>query len=134
LTFLIDSTLWVDFFRAKTPAAVKHQIIPFIDAAEAVLCEPVRFEILRASFRRERPRIEATFATLPLLADPPDLWESAAALGQKCVEARFIPPAIDLLIAQTALAHAAEVITFDSHFTEIARVSSLQVRLLRRAA
>lgn len=89
---LIDSTLWVDYFRAKTPTHIKEQIIPFVDAADAVLCDPVRFEILRACFRSERARIERTFDTLPLLATPRDLWEKSAALGQQCVEGRIRNP------------------------------------------
>src|SRR5947208_2952007 len=82
VTLLIDSTLWVDYFRSKTPLSVKQQIIQFVDAAEAALCEPVRFEIVRAALRRERSRIELAFATLPLLPSPSNLWQAAALLGQ----------------------------------------------------
>ena len=132
MTVLIDSSLWVDYFRTRTPAKIKQQTIAFIDSPEAFLCEPVKFEILRASLRNERSRIETTFATVPLLPTPKDLWHRSAALGERCVDAGFIVPAIDLLIAQVCLEHDAEVVTFDAHFAELGRVAPLKVRLLRR--
>lgn len=133
MSLLIDSSLWVDYFRPKTPVKIKQQIAPFINSADAVLCEPIKFEILRASPRRERAGIEALFATFPLLETPLDLWPHAATLGTKCADAGFNPPALDLIIAQVALEYQCELVTFDSHFLEIARVSPLKVQSLKRA-
>ena len=124
----------MDYFRPKTPLRIKQQIISYIDSRDAVLCEPTRFEILRASFRNERSNIEAVFATIPMVQTPGDLWDKSSNLGQKCVEAGFTVPAIDLLIAQIALHHRIELITFDSHFDEIAKVLPLKVRLLQRGS
>jgi predicted nucleic acid-binding protein len=132
VSLIIDSTLWVDYFRPKTPRKIKERVILFIDSADAMLCHPVRFEILRAALRNERSRIEATFESMPMLATPDNLWEEATELGQKCHAAGMNPPAIDLLIARVGLNHDAEVITFDAHFGEIAKVSPLRVRLLSR--
>jgi predicted nucleic acid-binding protein len=53
-------------------------------------------------------------------------------LGQKCVDNGFLPPAIDLLIAQVCLHHDVPLITFDAHFQQIAEVSPLKVDLVRR--
>jgi predicted nucleic acid-binding protein len=134
VSLLIDSSLWVDYFRARTAARIKQLVAPFINSPEAVLCEPIRFEILRASFRNERTAINAVFATLPLLQTPADLWQNAAELGNKCADAGFSPPAMDLLIAQLAFAHRTDLVTFDSHFADIARVlGALKVQLLERA-
>src|SRR5687767_824570 len=129
---LIDSTLWIDYFRARTPPRVKQQVIPFIDAADAVLCEPVRFEILSAALRRERRQIEETFQTLPLLASPANLWLAATSLGQQCLDRGLQPRSLDLLIAAICLHHAAELVTFDAHFAQIARICPLRVNLLPR--
>src|SRR5437667_4607540 len=131
---LIDSSLWVDYFRAKTPAPVKQQVVSEIDSAEALLCVPVRFEIERAALRAERARIEQVFATVPLLSQPPDLWKEATALGQRCLDAGIHPRSLDLLIAQVAQHHQVEVVTFDTHFAAIAKASALKVRLLIRAS
>ena len=130
---LIDSTLWVDYFRAKTPNAVKEQVVSVVNEPDAVLCHPVRFEILRAALRSERRLIEEAFATIPLVSSPPDLWEQSALLGQRCLDAGFRPPPIDLLIAQVSLHHDLEIATFDQHFSEVAKTCRLKVRLLVRA-
>src|SRR6266446_7235571 len=129
---LIDSSLWIDYFRSTTPAAIKRQVIPFVDSPDGLLCEPVRFEILRAARRNERSRIEETFATVPLLVTPADLWRQAIQLGQQCVDARIQPRSLDLLIAIVCLHHKVEIVTFDSDFAELARACPLKVCLLSR--
>ena len=131
---VIDSSLWVDYFRRGTPRSVLEQVIGLVDDADALLCEPVRFEILRAALRAERKRIDAVFDTIPLLPSPHDLWHQAALLGQRCLDAGFHPRTMDLLIAQVALHHGAELMTFDKHFADIARVTPLKLQLLKRAA
>lgn len=131
---LIESSLWVDFTRHKSPGTLKALIMPWIVDPAAVLCEPVIFEILRHATKAERRPLEAQFATLPVLADPPDLWQRATKLGQACRQHGFTPGAIDLLIAAVALHHDAEVVTFDADYRLISRATSLRVQLLTRAA
>jgi len=129
---LIDSSLWVDYFRAKTPAAIKRQVVQFIDSADAMLCEPIWFEILRAAHASERASAERAFATLPLLPAPADIWEKAIKLGQRCVDAGIYVHGMDLLIAVICLDHEATLVTFDSHFPDISKVCPLKVHLLSR--
>ena len=131
---LIDSTLWVDYFRARTPVRIKEQVIPFIDDAEAAICEPVRFEILSAALRGERKQIEETFSTMPILSAPANLWRAATVLGQRCIDEGVQPRSMDLLIAIICLHHEAELVTFDNHFAQIAKACPLKILLLIRAA
>jgi len=81
---------------------------------------------------KERPLIEAQFASLPLLPTPVALWRDAAHLGQACRDQGFTAGSIDLVIAALALHHHAELITSDQDFTSIAASSELQVTLLSR--
>jgi PIN domain len=71
-------------------------------------------------------------ATVPVLPTPTELWSAARVLGQKCLDRGFLPPAIDLLIAQVCLYHEVPLITFDTHFRQVAEVSLLKVDLVRR--
>jgi predicted nucleic acid-binding protein len=130
---LIDSSLWVDYFRLKTPQKTKDQVVQFIDDEQALLCEPVRFEILRASLRTERRRLEETFATLPLLPTPADIWQRAIDVGQQCMDRGVKARPMDLLIATVCMHHLVEIVTFDAHFAQIAKVCPLNVQLLTRA-
>jgi predicted nucleic acid-binding protein len=127
---LIETSLWVDFTRRKTPPERKAAIHPWILDPQACLCEPVAFEVLRHATAEERPQIEAQFTTLPLLETPPLLWRDATRLGQQCRDQGFTAGTLDLLIAALAIHHDAELITFDSDYTAISQASALRVTLI----
>jgi predicted nucleic acid-binding protein len=129
---LIESSLWVDFTRRKSPPSLKRLIEPWILDPAAILCEPVIFEILRHATAQERPQIQAQFSTLPILATPPHIWRDATRLGQKCRDLGFNAGSLDLVIAAIAIHHDAELITFDAEFLAISHHSTLRVRLLSR--
>jgi predicted nucleic acid-binding protein len=133
VSYIIDSSIWVDFFRGSSPAALKHQAAKLIEDERATLCEPVLFELLRAAPAAARKNIQAQLDLIPLVSTPHGLWRDAAQLGQKCLARGFVPPAMDVLIAQVCLAHNLELVTYDQHFPAIARVSPLRVRVLDRA-
>ncbi len=79
---LIDTSLWIDFTRTRSPQSIKRFIAPYILHPDAHLAEPVMFEILRHATAAEARQLTQQFATLPLLATPPLLWTQAADLGQ----------------------------------------------------
>src|SRR2546428_3971976 len=120
---LIDSSIWVDYFRRNTSLSVKKQINQIINSPEIATCEPVIFELLRAVSKSDAARLQGFFDTFPLLPTPPSLWREATLLGQACVAAGSFAPSIDLLIAQVSLYHDAELTTFDEHFQRVAKVS-----------
>lgn len=130
---LIECSLWVAFTRAKTTPERKAAIHRWILDPEACLCEPVAFEVLRHATPPERPRIEAQFATLPLLATPPQLWRDAARLGQKCRDHGITAGSLDLLIAALAIHHEAELVTFDTDYKATGRACHLRVTCLPKS-
>ena len=129
---VIDSSIWVDCLRRESSETLRRQTRAIIIAGDSFLCEPVIFELLRAVPKRDRARTEALIATVPVLPTPDDLWNTARILGQKCIDNGFLPPAIDLLIAQICIHNNAPIVTFDAHFRQISEVSSLKVNLLER--
>lgn len=129
---LIDSSLWIDYFRPKTPRSVKRLIDHIVSGADVVTCEPVLFELMRATSRRESAMLAEYFATIPVLPTPETLWKEAGVLGQKCFAAGVLPRSLDLLIAQVSLHHDSTLTTFDDHFEQIATVCQLNVNLLLR--
>ncbi len=129
---LIDTSLWIDFTRTRSPRTLKRFIAPFILDPDAHLAEPITFEILRHATPVEAKQLTQQFQTLPMLATPPLLWSGAAELGQACRQKNITVHSLDLLIATIALHHGAEVVTFDDDFQRIAGVSKLQVKVLKR--
>ena len=132
MIMLLDSSLWVDFTRARSPAPLKKFIAPFVLNPEAHLAEPVRFELLRSARPDEIRQLEAQFATLPKLTTPADLWQRAIGLGQACRQFGRTVFSIDLLVAAVALHHNALLVSFDADFEAIASVSELRLQRLDR--
>jgi predicted nucleic acid-binding protein len=129
---LIESSLWVDFTRRKSPLALKKLIQPWILDPLACLCEPIAFEVLRHATSQEQAWINAQFDTLPLLQTPVHIWRDATRLGQRCRAQGFMAGSLDLVIASLAIHHNAELVTFDADYLAIARVSELRVIHLSR--
>jgi predicted nucleic acid-binding protein len=131
---VVDSSVWVEFFRASTPTPVRRLVEPYVRARDVALCEPVVFEILRAAPAVQRSAIETLFRLLPVLDTPGSLWRDACRLGQKCAQAGLAVGGMDLLIAQVCLHHATRLVTLDRQFEQIASIVALNVHLLERPA
>jgi predicted nucleic acid-binding protein len=134
MTLLLDTSLWIDFTRARSPAPLKQFIAPFVLDPEAHLAEPVRFEMLRSARPDETRQLTAQFATLPTLSTPADLWQRAIDLGQACRQIGQTVLSLDLLVAAVALHHNALLVSFDADFETIASVSELRLQRLKRPA
>ena len=132
MTLLLDTSLWIDFTRARSPESLKRFIAPYVLDPTAHLADPVVFEVLRSAKPHEARLLEAQFATMPCLTSPPQLWSQAATLGQACRQSGLTVASLDLLIAAVALHHNAAVVSFDADFEAIASISALRVQPLRR--
>lgn len=132
MALLLDTSLWIDFTRARSPVALKQFIAPYVLDPEAHLAEPVRFEVLRSARPEEARLLEAQFDSLPCLPTPTDLWQRAIALGQACRQVGRTLLSLDLLVAAVALHHNAELVSFDTDFEAIASVSELRLQRLQR--
>ncbi len=132
MTLLLDTSLWIDFTRVRSPSHLKQFIAPFVLDPQAHLAEPVRFELLRSARPEEARLLEAQFATMPSLPTPADLWQQAIGLGQACRQIGRTVLSLDLLVAAVALHHAAVLVSFDADFDAIASVSELRLNRLVR--
>jgi predicted nucleic acid-binding protein len=132
MAVMVETSLWVDHLRASTPRAVKDQVLPIVNERNICIVEPVLFELMANVPRRDRRRLENYFALVPVLPAHGTLWDDATSLGQKCVDAGLTLPSMDLLIAAAAIHHNADVVTFDAHFADIAKLSSLRANVLTR--
>ncbi len=91
MTFLLDTSLWIDFTPTRRPASLKQFIASYVLDPEAHLAEPVRIGVLRSARSEEARLLEAQFATLPCQATPAHLWQRAIDLGQACRPWRSCP-------------------------------------------
>jgi predicted nucleic acid-binding protein len=131
VALLLDANLWIGLIRVKSPLRLKELIAPSVADPRACLAEPIVFEVLRGATDVEARRLAEYFETLPILANPAALWSDGVELGRQCMQKGISPGSIDLLISVIALHHAAELVTFDEGFSQIAKVSDLQIKLLK---
>ena len=129
---IIDTCVWIVHLRERTPAATREIAEAAVHSEDALLCEPVRFELLCGASRRERPPLLRRLETMPLLSTPPRLWPEAATLAAKAADAGLRLPSLDLLLAALCIHHAVALTTFDVHFRDLAKLSALRVNLLVR--
>jgi predicted nucleic acid-binding protein len=130
---VIDTSVWIDHLRERTPDATRQIADSAVNEADALLCEQVRFELLYGASRRERPPLLRRLATMPLLHTPPRLWHDASDLAATACDAGLRVPSVDLLIAALCIHHDVALTTFDGHFGKLAKLSKLRVNLLIRS-
>ena len=131
---VIETCVWIDHLRKGTPEATRQMADAAINDADALLCEPVRFELLNGASRKERPLLLRRLETMPLLHTPPALWAEASKLAAAACDAGVRVPSLDLLLAALCIHHDVALTTFDAHFGDLGKLSKLRVNLLIRAA
>jgi predicted nucleic acid-binding protein len=129
---LIDTSLWVDLTRPRSPATLKALARTHVDHLDACVAEPIVFELFRFASDAETRVLTELFGVVPLLITPDDLWSRAANLGRQCRKAGITTAALDLLISTVAIHHDAVLVTFDTDFEPIARATGLRAEVLPR--
>lgn len=124
---VVDTSVWIDFFRGRQPVAEK--LTALLEQDEVALPIPVRIEILSGAKRAERPRLGRLLSALPVLYPTDASWQrveawvtTGAARGHRFGFA-------DLLIAAIAADNGCNLWSLDSDFSRMARIG-----LVERAA
>lgn len=123
---LVDSSVWIDFFRGQAQAV--SRVDPLLADDRAATTEMIVAEIASgARTRADFDSLRQHFAALPKLAAPGDLWgrvaETRFVLARQGVQSHLV----DLAIAITASEAGHRLLTRDRDFVAIARATSLEV-------
>jgi predicted nucleic acid-binding protein len=89
----VDTSVWIDFFRGRTP--VVEKLAALLDRDQVTLPVPVRIEILSGARKAEGPRLRRLLSALPVLY---------------------------LLIAALAVEHGCTLWSLDCDFARMARL------------
>lgn len=135
MTVLIDTSAWVEYFRATgSAAALEVRRLLDEDPAAVAICEPVAMEILAgAGTDAVHEKLERLANGLASLAVEQSLdFRSAAAIYRSARRSgRTIRSTTDCLIAAVAIRNGAEILHRDVDFDVIAGVTPLVARSLR---
>jgi predicted nucleic acid-binding protein len=127
---LIDSSAWIELFRATGSDTHKALRARISAGAEMETTEPVAMELLAgARSARDRRRIRGALAACRLVpVDTGGDWDDAAAVYRRCRQQGDTPRRLlDCLIAAVAIRAGIPILARDRDFELIARHTDLQV-------
>jgi len=124
---LVDTSAWIELLRDGVGGAADRVRLALRNRS-ARITDLVATELLRgAKGRRDRRALEELFSVVGWLAPSREIHLAAGRLGQRLARQGVTVPTVDLVIAQTALAHRAALLSLDHHFDLIAKHSKLEL-------
>ena len=115
---LLDTSVWIDVLRGKTPGivAITQELL---NDDRVLTCGPVMFEIKRGLRPPERNKILPLFDALIRLSVDEIVWDAAGDLDASLREKGITIPPMDVIIAQVCLHHRIFLFTLDEHFSSV---------------
>ncbi len=131
---LVDSTVWIDWLRARPSAAVAR-LERLLEDGEALLAPVILQEILQgARSPRALATLRAELGALPMLAAGVATYAEAGALYARCRwRGITIRSPHDCLIARIAVEHGVALLHDDADFERLQAVEP-RLRLIGRSA
>jgi predicted nucleic acid-binding protein len=124
--YLVDTSVWIDFFRASNSPAVERLTQVLHAGIEVGLSTTILQEILQGTADEQQfVRFRSYFETQPIYVprDPVQMAISAARLYFDCRRQGItVRSSNDCLIAQTALEHRLILLHQDEDFRRIGKV------------
>jgi predicted nucleic acid-binding protein len=118
--YLIDSSIWIEYFRPRGSQSAKTRVRQVLQSSEALLCGPILVEILRgAKNKKQFDLLNETLRSLPQLPINQEVFDRAALWGFHLDRKGKIASAVDLILA-AACYEKAVLLHNDSDFEMIA--------------
>lgn len=125
---LVDTSVWVDFFRGDKVAL--GRVDPLLRDGLAAVCGPTFAEVVSgAGSGPEMQRLALLLRALPWLELEEDPWSRVAELRFTLARAGVSASLVDLLIALTAFETGAVLLTRDRDFARIQKVVPLSLEI-----
>ena len=124
---LVDTSVWIAFFRSGKSVDAGN-LDTLLEQGSACICGLVEAELLPGLRRADRERLKDLMEGLPRVETPERIWDVVRDIQVKALDKGIGPFSIpDLIIAAVALHHGFPVFTRDRHFTDISRVTKLEL-------
>ena len=132
---LIDTSAWIEYFRATgSAAAVEVRRLLSTESDQVVMCEPIAMEILSGAVDDDRhAKLEQLVNGLPSLKiDDAVDFRSAAVIYRAARRAgQTIRSINDCLIAAVSIRYGVSIIHRDADFEVIAAITGLAAKSFR---
>jgi len=115
---LVDTTIWIEFFRARSKIADRLEILLKENAVWT--CGVVMFEVLQGmKSEDEKDEILNNLTSLPYAEMTKKSWQRSAELSIVLKKSGVTLPLSDIFIATIAIENDLSIYTIDNHFTQV---------------
>jgi predicted nucleic acid-binding protein len=126
---LIDTSVWVEFFRRQGYPPAKRRVAELLEADEAGYTCPTLFELVNGARKVEMPVILQTLDLAVRFEFRSEFWLAAAQLESKLRQNRITVPRDDILVASAAIGYDQLLLCRDRHFDLIHQHGDNRLRL-----
>lgn len=118
---VVDSSVWIDFFRGRDQAVVS-EMGRLLDDGQVALASPIRLELLTGAARGEVRRLRRLLSALPIFVPSAGLWSKLESWVEVARDAGERFAAMDLVIAGVAHEEGSAIWSRDQDFERMARL------------
>jgi tRNA(fMet)-specific endonuclease VapC len=118
LTVLVDTSVWIDFYRGREPNA--GELARLIAEGEVSVCGPIVAELIAGSPKDRRTDLETALAGLPSAELDFAAWRLAGEVAHELRRRGRVAPLLDIAIAVAAVRDRSPLWTLDQDFARIA--------------
>lgn len=130
---LIDTSAWIEFFRASGDPVAKQRVAELLGADQAVYTCPIYFELLAGAREKEKAPIREALSFCKRELFTERHWELAAEHERLLVGRGVMVPRDDLFVGTVALAYGLPVLCKDRHFDLMRDRGKLKLEILQLA-
>jgi predicted nucleic acid-binding protein len=113
---LVDTSVWIECIRREGRMDYKIGLQGLIEVAEAVVCGPIKLEVLAGARSQDRSLLAACFDYIPNKLIDEGAWEFALHCAWRLRDEGHAVPWNDILIASLSLQWGCRVYAADPHF------------------
>lgn len=119
---VIDTSVWIDFFRGRLQPAALHAITLLLDSETAMITHVIRHELLSgATSESDYTKLDRMLSALPVLSISKDEDREFNRFGFLLAQKGFLGRYTDASIAFLARKHGLPVFAFDGYFQKLAK-------------
>jgi len=123
---LVDTSVWVEYFRAGDQELVEH-LQRLLDEDQTALAMPVRIELLGGSSKKDLPRLRRALSGLPTFVPEKSTWKLIESWVETAVSRGERFGVMDLLIAALVAEKGLRVWSLDSDFARMQKLGLAQL-------
>ncbi|MBI4412076.1 MAG: PIN domain-containing protein [Deltaproteobacteria bacterium] len=126
--FIVDSSIWIDFFKGRLPDAVSEGLAAGLKNDQAVVTDIIVHELLvGAGSKKDYQELKNLFSALPLLRIEIQSLEDFNLFGWNLAKKGLLGKYTDLTMAYLSHLHRYPLLSLDGYFHRLGERGIIQV-------